>query len=140
MMLLNGLHFRKIAYVIVYMWLITLIMIFFFDYCRKGDEYREHGRNHFIQDQISEVFFLKSDPEEDDTECPDQCPHKTTQIHYHCKWVSRIVFEIKKCECSSLVSTLFEFWKFAWNVIIIFLLHLQQQPWHFLRWIRNNFN
>jgi hypothetical protein len=62
----------------------------FWYFNRKGDEYREHGRNHFIQDQISEVFFLKGDPDEDEQDCPDHCPHKTTMLHFHCKWVSSI--------------------------------------------------
>ncbi len=28
---------------------------------RKGDEYREHGRNHFIQDQVISLFVLAND-------------------------------------------------------------------------------
>ena len=67
---------------------------------------REHGRNHFIQDQISEIAFLRGDPEESEpmlADCPETCPVKNSLMknakadpsfippsgsHFHCKWVS----------------------------------------------------
>ena len=57
---------------------------------RHEDGVRDHGRNHFIQDQISDLFFVGGDPEDepDSTECPDTCPHRKVGTHYHCKWVS----------------------------------------------------
>ena len=71
---------------------------------RNEDGVREHGRNHFFQDQISGTFFVKSDPDDhrdsmsetsndgmkEDGEglCTEQCPHKKTMLHFHCKWVS----------------------------------------------------
>merc|ERR1719412_2170799 len=43
---------------------------------RTEEGVREHGRNHFQQDCISETYFAKVDPEEPGTEasCPGQCP------------------------------------------------------------------
>ena len=73
---------------------------------RNDDGVKEHGRNHFIQDQITEIAFLRGDPEESDpvlADCPESCPIKklvtknpvsnapnTTPSgsHFHCKWVS----------------------------------------------------
>lgn len=74
---------------------------------RSEDGVKEHGRNHFIQDQISETFFRKIDPEEEEikaqqqqhqhqqedkedlsSECGEACPHQKTSVHFHCKWVS----------------------------------------------------
>jgi hypothetical protein len=57
---------------------------------RHEDGVRDHGRNHFIQDQISDLFFVGGDPEDepDGPECPDSCPHRKVGTHYHCKWVS----------------------------------------------------
>ena len=74
---------------------------------RNEDGVREHGRNHFIQDQITEIAFLRGDPEESEpilVDCPETCPVKntllknsksadtptvpTTGSHFHCKWVS----------------------------------------------------
>ena len=56
----------------------------------KEDEVREHGKNHFMQDQISELFFVRGDPEDEPEapECTESCPHRRTGLHYHCKWVS----------------------------------------------------
>lgn len=61
---------------------------------RKHDGVQEHGRNHFLQDQITDIFFMKVDPEEPEvSECPELCPHKKSeQLHYHCKWVSGEAF------------------------------------------------
>jgi len=55
---------------------------------RTEEGVREHGRNHFQQDCISETYFAKVDPEEPGTEaaCPAQCPYKNKEIHFHCKW------------------------------------------------------
>ena len=66
---------------------------------RTEEGVREHGRNHFQQDCISETYFAKVDPEEPGTEsaCPAQCPYKNKEIHFHCKWVSK-----KPCTCNSL--------------------------------------
>ena len=58
---------------------------------RSSDEgVRDHGRNHFVQDNVTEGFFAKRDPEEAEVppECSDACPHKKTAVHYHCKRVS----------------------------------------------------
>ena len=52
---------------------------------RNEDGVREHGRNHFIQDQITEIAFLRGDPEESDS----------TPSKFHCKWVC----EIKYVDC-----------------------------------------
>jgi len=67
-----------------------------------GAAAREHGRNHFIQERITERYYLKIDPEDDESLLPeaekerrkeicggDQCPHKGT-LHYHCLWVSQL--------------------------------------------------
>ena len=46
---------------------------------RSSDEgVREHGRNHYLQDNITESFFTKKDPEESEG----------APTEYHCKWVS----------------------------------------------------
>ena len=60
---------------------------------RHEDGVRDHGRNHFIQDQISDLFFVGGDPEDepDGPECPDSCPHRKVGTHYHCKWVSTFI-------------------------------------------------
>ena len=68
---------------------------------RSEDGVKEHGRNHFIQDQVSETFFQKIDPEEEEAKSPEDredseccgetCPHNKAGgavVHYHCKWVS----------------------------------------------------
>ena len=59
---------------------------------RSSDEgVREHGRNHFVQDNMTGGFFAKSDPEEAEVppECSEACAHrKEAVVHYHCKWVS----------------------------------------------------
>lgn len=57
---------------------------------RHEDGVREHGRNHFIQDQISELFFVRGDPEDEPEgpECTETCAHRKVGLHYHCKWVS----------------------------------------------------
>ena len=68
----------------------------------KSDEgVKDHGRNHFLQDQITDAFFIKGDADDDEedddeddgensakmpTDCPENCQHKS--LHYHCKWVS----------------------------------------------------
>ena len=58
---------------------------------RTEEGVRDHGRNHFQQDCISENYFGKVDPEEPGTEesCPAQCPYRGKETHYHCKWVSQ---------------------------------------------------
>ena len=59
---------------------------------RAGQEeaVREHGRMHFQQDFITDAVYNKVDPEEpgSDEACPPNCPYRTKEIHYHCKWVS----------------------------------------------------
>ena len=57
---------------------------------RTEEGVREHGKNHFLQDNISETFFSKADPEEPGSEsyCPSQCQYKGKDMHFHCKWVS----------------------------------------------------
>lgn len=57
---------------------------------RHEDGVREHGRNHFMQDQISDLFFVRGDPEDepDSEDCSGSCPHRKVGLHYHCKWVS----------------------------------------------------
>ena len=75
---------------------------------RNEDGVREHGRNHFIQDQITDIAFLRGDPEESDpilVDCPESCPVKSALLknsrsdtpttppsgsHFHCKWVSSV--------------------------------------------------
>ncbi len=80
---------------------------------------REHGKNHFLQDQVTEKYFAKSDPEDlleatssvpppekiaasgsgnpdgangiVTLSCTEVCPHRRTQLHYHCQWVSEKV-------------------------------------------------
>ena len=57
---------------------------------RNEDGVREHGRNHFIQDQITEIAFLRVDPDDPDSAQPDG-PENTpikNGIRFHCKWVS----------------------------------------------------
>ena len=56
---------------------------------RHEDGVRDHGRNHFIQDQISDLFFVRGDPEDepDAPECTESCQHRKIGLHYHCKWV-----------------------------------------------------
>ena len=39
---------------------------------RSEDGVKEHGRNHFIQDQISETFFQKIDPEEEEAKSAEE--------------------------------------------------------------------
>ena len=43
-----------------------------------------------MQDQISELFFVRGDPEDEPElpECPESCVHRKTGLHFHCKWVS----------------------------------------------------
>ena len=57
---------------------------------RTEEGVREHGKNHFQQDQISETFFAKVDPEEPGSEagCPTSCQYRGKEIHFHCKIVS----------------------------------------------------
>ena len=56
---------------------------------RNEDGVRDHGKNHFIQDQITEVAYLRGDPDEDEvSHCPDSCTEKGGPLHFHCKWVS----------------------------------------------------
>ena len=50
---------------------------------RNEDGVREHGRNHFIQDQITEIAFLRKDPEESDSVLPTE---------FHCKWVCEVKY------------------------------------------------
>ena len=45
---------------------------------RLENEARDHGRNHFIQDQISDLFF---EEQEDESEGPQS---------WHCKWVRKL--------------------------------------------------
>eukprot|EP00095_Tigriopus_kingsejongensis_P007059 maker-scaffold146_size311726-snap-gene-2.24 protein:Tk07059 transcript:maker-scaffold146_size311726-snap-gene-2.24-mRNA-1 annotation:"transcription factor castor" len=62
---------------------------------KKHDGVQEHGKNHFLQDQVTDMFFKKSDPEEPElSECQELCPHKNGRLHYHCKWenCSEIIF------------------------------------------------
>ena len=58
---------------------------------RTEDGVREHGRNHFQQDYISQALYAKVEPEEPGSEefCPANCPY-SKEIHYHCKWVSSL--------------------------------------------------
>jgi hypothetical protein len=59
---------------------------------RHEDGVREHGRNHFIQDQITDLFFVRGDPEDepDSPDCTEACPHrKISGLHFHCKWVCK---------------------------------------------------
>ena len=55
-----------------------------------GEGAREHGKSHAQQDHITDSVYNKVDPEEPGTDeaCPHNCPYKTKEIHYHCKWVS----------------------------------------------------
>ena len=57
---------------------------------RHEDGVREHGRNHFIQDQISEMFFVREDPEDDPDppECSENSDNRAKGLQFHCKWVS----------------------------------------------------
>ena len=57
---------------------------------RTEEGVREHGKNHFQQDQISETFFAKVDPEEPGSEagCPTSCQYRGKETHFHCKIVS----------------------------------------------------
>ena len=57
---------------------------------RTEEGVREHGKNHYQQDYISETFFSKSDPEEPGSEsgCPKDCQHRGKEAHFHCKLVS----------------------------------------------------
>ena len=43
-----------------------------------------------MQDQISELFFVRGDPEDEPElpECPESCVHRKAGLHFHCKWVS----------------------------------------------------
>ena len=43
-----------------------------------------------MQDQISELFFVRGDPEDEPElpECPESCVHRNSGLHFHCKWVS----------------------------------------------------
>ena len=43
-----------------------------------------------MQDQISELFFVRGDPEDEPElpECPESCVHRKSGLHFHCKWVS----------------------------------------------------
>jgi len=54
---------------------------------RTEEGVREHGKNHFQQDQISETFFAKVDPEEPGSEagCPTSCQYRGKETHFHCK-------------------------------------------------------
>lgn len=72
---------------------------------RSEEGVREHGRNHFVQDHVTDKFFYKSDPEDNEengsgnskdpkdlakaASCGEACPHRIGQItHFHCQWVS----------------------------------------------------
>ena len=57
---------------------------------RTEEGVREHGKNHFQQDYISDTFFSKVDPDEPGSEsaCPNHCQYRGKDTHYHCKWVS----------------------------------------------------
>ena len=56
---------------------------------RNDDGVRDHGRNHFVQDQVTEVAYIRADPEDEgDSPCPDSCQDKNGPLHFHCKWVS----------------------------------------------------
>ncbi|XP_040574918.1 uncharacterized protein [Lepeophtheirus salmonis] len=65
---------------------------------RSDDGVKDHGRSHYLQDQVSDAFFTRGDPidldeeEEDYREneekrvlfCPEKCINKI--LHFHCKW------------------------------------------------------
>ena len=51
---------------------------------RHEDGVRDHGRNHFIQDQISDLFFVRENDDESDSD--------SNKTAYHCKWVSFYVY------------------------------------------------
>ena len=57
---------------------------------RNDDGVREHGRNHFLQEQVTEAAFARSDPDDppDERNCPETCNDKNGPLHFHCKWVS----------------------------------------------------
>ena len=59
---------------------------------RTEEGVREHGRNHFQQDYISQSLYAKVEPDEPGSEefCSPNC-NFNKEIHYHCKWVSRSV-------------------------------------------------
>ena len=62
---------------------------------RHEEGVRDHGRNHFMQDQISDLFFVRGDPEEEPDApeyCGEGCAHRKVGLHFHCKWVSRSFF------------------------------------------------
>merc|ERR1740128_1150441 len=54
---------------------------------RTEEGVREHGRNHFQQDCISETYFSKVAPDEplNPSVCPPDCTLTTKEVHYHCK-------------------------------------------------------
>ena len=56
---------------------------------RTEEGVREHGRNHFLQDYVSQSLYAKVDPDEpgSDEYCSSNC-NFSKEIHYHCKWVS----------------------------------------------------
>ena len=56
---------------------------------RTWEGVREHGKNHYLQDYISQSLYAKVDPDEpgSDEYCPPNCAF-SKEIHYHCKMVS----------------------------------------------------
>ena len=91
---------------------------------RHEDGVREHGRNHFMQDQISELFFVRGDPEDEpEPECPDSCIHRKAGLHFHCKWVSSpLLFSYKKPKKCLSNSEAFYFRYFSLEGTCILLL------------------
>ena len=56
---------------------------------RNDDGVRDHGRNHFLQDQITEAAYVRMDPDDDDVPMSQDTSSQDKNIlHWKCKWVS----------------------------------------------------
>jgi hypothetical protein len=48
----------------------------------------EHARSHEQQEQVTDAFYLTTEPGQEPCECPPECPYQNKEKHYHCGWVS----------------------------------------------------
>ena len=59
---------------------------------RNDDGVRDHGRNHFLQDQVTEAAYVRIDPDDDDVPTSqDTSSQDKSILHWKCKWVSALL-------------------------------------------------
>ncbi|KAF4532943.1 hypothetical protein B566_EDAN000631 [Ephemera danica] len=46
----------------------------------------EHARSHEQQEQVTEAFYMTTEPGQEPCDCPPECPYQNKERHYHCGW------------------------------------------------------